>query len=231
MSGRRPTLLKDETGKVYGKWTVLYLDEESDVNTRHWVCRCECGTVKSVRGQSLREGKNTQCKACCSKERAAENVKHGALIKGKDRKTFYSYEAMLARCFREDNLNYENYGGRGITVCARWMEDGGKGYLNFHEDMGDRPNKHVLDRIDPNKNYEPDNCRWVTSSESSYNRRRSKNNLSGRTGVTWNKARELWLATIYINYKTIQLGAFDSFEDAVKAREEAEMNYWGYTKE
>ena len=78
-----------------------------------------------------------------------------------------TYHRMLQRCYNPRHPKFFNYGGRGISVCARWLNS----FEAFYEDMGDIPPKHSLDRINVNGNYCPENCRWATASQQCANRR------------------------------------------------------------
>lgn len=82
------------------------------------------------------------------------------------------WQGMLRRCYTPTTRGYSCYGGRGITVCDRWR--GPDGFKHFVADMGERPDGHSIDRVDNNKNYSPDNCRWATRKQQQYNLRTTR---------------------------------------------------------
>ncbi len=143
---------------------------------------------------------------------------------------YQTLQRVRGRCLNPENPDYVEYGARGITICERWLEDCGKGFLNFLEDMGERPEGKTLDRINVDGNYEPSNCRWATPQTQAYNQRPYKCSKSGKVGVTWNKKSSKWEARISKDCKEIYLGFFPEFKEAVKAREDAEIRYYGYLK-
>jgi len=96
--------------------------------------------------------------------------KHGATANGKRTPEYRTWISMRHRCINKAHKDYHHYGGRGITVCDRWVDS----FENFLADMGERPDGYSLDRIDNSKGYSPDNCRWATKIQQANNRRPKK---------------------------------------------------------
>lgn len=122
---------------------------------------------------------------------------------------------MRGRCTNSNVPEYKHYGGRGISVCDRWKEKD-KGFDNFLEDMGERPEGLTLDRINNDGNYEPSNCRWATWSQQMLNRRH-KLASTGLRGIYFSNGK--YQARYKINGHPISLGAFADKETAFKVRE------------
>lgn len=190
-----------------------------------WNCRCMlCGTEYQFESQLIVSSRHRSC-ICITSQLTKEDRWKGGLT-SKYKKESNSYYHMMGRCYNPKEAGYENYGGRGIEVCDRWKHS----FENFLEDMGGKPVGYVLDRIDPNGNYSPQNCRWVDRNLSSFNTRQAVINTSGRTGVYWFKRVQKWTAAIIFKGKQIHLGYFDDFNSAVEAREKAEIEYFGESK-
>jgi hypothetical protein len=155
-------ILIDITDKKFGRLTARKI-----AFSRHyvfWHCDCDCGKQSVVSGKSLRDGNTKSC-GCLRYE---GSIRHGYARQGAARRPeFVAWQAMLKRCNNPKTRGYEYYGGRGITVCKRWLR-----FENFIADMGNRPGKGMsLDRINPDGHYKPSNCRWATATEQSRNRR------------------------------------------------------------
>jgi len=136
---------------------------------KYVLVRCDCGKEYPV--QCSKVPKMKGCLSCSGKT-------HGLTGRGEKRPLSYiSWYAMKSRCTNEKHKDYWRYGGRGITVCDRWMK-----FENFIADMGERQSGVTLDRIDSNGNYEPGNCCWSTSSEQ--NRNKSNNRMLTVYGKT-----------------------------------------------
>lgn len=122
------------------------------------------------------------------------------------------WRGIIKRCYHVNRRYYNDYGGRGIKVCDRWKND----FWKFVEDMSPRPENYYLDRIDVNSNYSPENCRWVTQSQNSMNRRKFKTNKSGFKGVHLMKSGK-WCASISFNKIRIYVGKFKTKIEAAIA--------------
>lgn len=138
---------------------------------------------------------------------------HGYTSNGMIDKTWLAWKNTHDRCRNPNHRQFSYYGGRGIKVCQEW--ESFKGFLN---DMGDSPPKSCLDRIDNDKGYNKENCRWISHSLSSLNRRLFPKNETGYTGVSLEQNR-YYRSRVYWKRKSYHLGMFSTAKAAHEARE------------
>lgn len=190
-------------GKKFGRLTVLFQDSSNTVGRTKWVCLCSCGTIKVISAGDLMSGDITSCR-CAHRDMLRErNIKHG--LSGTP--THATWCRMINRCTNKNGEDYHNYGGRGITVCDRWMNS----FENFLADMGEKPSKKMsIDRINNDGPYSPDNCRWATNKEQSLNKR--TNALLTIKGVT--KTQTEWAYYTGINQSKISRRTRSGMSDA-----------------
>ncbi len=175
---------RDLTGVRFGKLVVIGKSSHKDGKNTHWDYLCDCGKTGHSFTSRLIGGQ--QSCGCHTHELIAEkSITHGQTIGGSWSATYRCYRAMIARCIYPSQVHYDDYGGRGITICERWLHgaEGMSGYECFVEDMGEKPAGLTIDRVNNDGNYEPGNCRWATRSEQMMNTRATKYTLSDRTKV------------------------------------------------
>ena len=187
----------------------------------HYRCEveCDCGNIKTATTRQLIMGDVVSC-GC---KRLEGMYKHGM----SNSRPMSIYGHMKRRCDTEKEAGYPSYGGRGISYPDKW-----KTFSGFWEDMCEGYSEDLeLDRIDPDKNYSKENCRWVDHVLQCFNTRKRKDNTSGKSGVSKNSRSGLWEVYINIHRNRVRLGLYEDLELAIHVREEAELKYYGFIKE
>lgn len=186
-------------GQRFNQWLILQ-EVNSRNGRRYFKCKCTCGVEKEVQMGNLVSGKSKSC-GCLQKEWLSNfNTKHGH----RQHKLYDTWNSMKQRCANPNSTRYKDYGERGITVCEKWSD-----IENFIKDMyPSYVEGYQLDRIDNDKGYSKDNCRWVTPQQNQWNTKSQKGSTSKYKGV--HKSKSKWAAKI----KGRHLGTFATEEEA-----------------
>lgn len=155
------------------------------IGSGKWNFKCECGNTKIISTGKVTSGQTQSC-GCLAKTNA---IKHGAV----GTLEYRIWTNMKARCLNPNNHAYIRYGGRGITVCEKWINS----FENFLEDMGNCPLGHSIERLNNNEGYYKNNCKWKTSQEQAFNR--CSNDLQEYKSKI--KPLKQWCDELSINYK------------------------------
>lgn len=195
----------------FGRLTVVKVGfHNKKRGSYHMICECDCGETVSVREDCLTTGNTKSC-GCLQKESAKNNSHHGMW----NTRVYSIWAGMKTRCKTKHKKSHL-YGNKGVSVCKRWEK-----FEHFLEDMGLPPSdKHSIDRIDGNGNYEPSNCRWATAKQQANNM--SSNKLltfKGKTQTLANWSFELGIKSNTLAYRLLRGWSIDrAFTQAVQKR-------------
>ena len=193
---------------------ILHFIEKNEFHKemgRYVLARCDCG--KEIERPFCRI-KNNRIKSCpdCGRARQAKAIKEKADIKGREHKRLSSiYQNMKSRCYNKKVAAYKSYGARGITICSEWKNNK-KAFVQWALDNGYNE-KLSVDRVDNNRGYCPENCRWTTCREQTLNSRVRSNSVTGERCIT--PIRGKYQLTIDSKYH----GVFTTISEAVLFRD------------
>lgn len=162
---------EDLTGRRFGRLIAKeHVLDSPEHKGGGWICQCDCGNKCFTRTNSLKSGKTTSC-GCYSRESASVNKR--AMTHGLSKSRLYiTWRNMRVRCSNKNDREYKHYGGRGIQVCPEWR-DSFEAFRDWALANGYQDDL-TIDRIDVDKDYSPDNCRFITRSENNKTRRKKE---------------------------------------------------------
>lgn len=185
---------------------MQYPNENSKNKVRYGIFQCVCNKEFKAQVQDVKRKHTTSCGCLKNKSKITHNLtKH---------KLYNIWRNIKDRCTNIKHKYYKDYGGRGITICDEWLTS----VAIFIEDMYPTFQEGLsIDRIDNNKGYSKDNCRWTTNTIQARNKRiLISSNTSGYKGVSWSKQRQKWIVHIKTD-KNKYLGLFNTAEEGAKA--------------
>lgn len=195
--------IRDLTGQKFGRLTAIKIIGKDKNNHKIWLCKCDCGNETQVAGTLLIEGKTKSC-GCLKKQITSRRFKTHGLS---NTRLFTIWINMKERCNNKNRYGYQNYGGRGIKVCKEWQND----FMNFYNwamtngyDENAEYGECTLDRVDVNRDYSPENCRWANARIQTRNKR--NNHLITYKGET--HCINEWAEILGMNKGTLQSRIF-----------------------
>lgn len=194
-------------GNKYGRWTVKEFSTCRQMPNGKYsimlLCKCDCGKEKVVMKDHIKNGTSKSCGCLISESTIKRLTKHGhAPLNRKKSITYTTWQSMNRRCVNPNDNHFYLYGDRGIKVCERWRD-----FKNFLEDMGEKEPNMSLERIDNNKDYCPENCKWIPRKDQSKNRRYNWTvELNGEKMTAREASRKLNLNKSYINNLLVKKG-------------------------
>jgi hypothetical protein len=195
----KPVLLQD--------LGMQHATEKSIQKSRFGLYKCAyCGEEFKARVYDVKIGITKSCGCLVGEKHKLSN-----------HKLYGTWRQMVQRCYNIKAKSYANYGGRGITVCMEWQDI--KNFIEWAEETHPNIEGMSLDRIDNDKGYSPENCRWVDKITQATNQSMKKNNTSGFTGVSWYNKDKRWVVGIMVNNVKISLGSYINIQEAVTARD------------
>lgn len=199
--------VRDMTPRLIGETYMKYATETS--NRKYSFGLYECQYCKKEFEAQVSNIKNGNTKSCGCLNGDAHGMAYSRF--------YNTWKHMVGRCTNPKNEDYKNYGGRGITICDEWLDI--KKFIAWSESTHPNIEGYTLDRIDNDKGYSPENCRWADATTQNTNQRKREDNTSGFVGIYWNKASKKWDAKIGVNSKLVHIGTFHAKEEAVQARD------------
>ena len=201
---------KDMTPKLIGEIFRKYATKKSTKKSIFGLFECQyCGKEFEAQTYNVRNGHTLSCGCLVGRAGIHLFYKH---------RFYATWVNILARCLNTSHRDYAGYGGRGITVCDEWLDVAT--FVAWAEATHPNISGVSIDRINNDKGYSPENCRWADSTTQSINKRIPINNTSGILGINWKTRDEVWVAQLSFQNKKKHIGQFKNIEDAILARNE-----------